>query len=278
MNPSSAMDSMSLIHMNDDNEYDAAVLRISITLMGTESEKMHELMHDVDKDKAPLEFTSESSILTGGAVVGTLMLDILNESQMRSLVLTLFVCMVFMIIVFYVKDRSIMLGVMTMLPVIFCVLWILGTMYILDISLNIMTLMVTSLTIGIGVDYGIHISHRFSEDIEVFDNISDAIHNTVTHTGLALFGGATTTIAGFGLIAFASMPPIAQFGRITALTILYSSIASVFVLPTFLILWAKWKKKRAGEPEDVQKEQVPQNSKPETPNEEPKEPIKESKK
>jgi predicted RND superfamily exporter protein len=117
-------------------------------------------------------------------------------------------------------------------------------MYILDISLNIMTLMVTSLTIGIGVDYGIHISHRFSEDIEVFDNISDAIHNTVTHTGLALFGGATTTIAGFGLIAFASMPPIAQFGRITALTILYSSIASVFVLPTFLILWAKSKKRK----------------------------------
>jgi predicted RND superfamily exporter protein len=208
---------------------------------------MKELMKDIDRDKAPLEPSSDSSILTGGSVVGVLMLDLLNESQTNTLILTLIVCMVFMILVFYIKDRSIMLGIMTMLPVIFCVLWILGTMYLLGISLNIMTLMVTSLTIGIGVDYGIHISHRFGEDIGEFESISDAIHNTVTHTGLALFGGATTTIAGFGLIGFASMPPIAQFGMITALTIFYSSVASVFVLPTFLVLWAKWKKRRQEE-------------------------------
>lgn len=246
MNPSSALDAMSLLHY-DSGTYDATVLRISITLIGTESEEMKELMDDIDYDKTPLESHSDSSILTGGSVVGVLMLDLLNESQTRTLILTLIVCLVFMVIVFYVKDRSIMLGIMTMLPVIFCVIWILGTMYLLGISLNIMTLMVTSLTIGIGVDYGIHISHRFGEDISEFENISDAIHNTVTHTGLALFGGATTTIAGFGLIGFASMPPIAQFGLITALTIFYSSVASVFVLPTFLVIWAKWKKQKEGD-------------------------------
>jgi predicted RND superfamily exporter protein len=257
INPSSALDAMSLLNLNEENgNYDAAVLRISITLIGTESKEMKELMNDIDHDKAPLESHSDSSILTGGSVVGVLMLDLLNESQTRTLILTLIVCLVFMVIVFYIKDRSFMLGIMTMLPVIFCVIWILGTMYILDISLNIMTLMVTSLTIGIGVDYGIHISHRFGEDIGEFDNISDAIHNTVTHTGLALFGGATTTIAGFGLIGFASMPPIAQFGLITALTIFYSSIASVFVLPTFLVLWAKRKKRKQknGKNNDVEKD------------------------
>ncbi|UCG68508.1 MAG: MMPL family transporter, partial [Thermoplasmata archaeon] len=101
----------------------------------------------------------------------------------------------------------------------------------------------------------IHISHRFGEDIGVFDNVSDAINNTVTHTGLALFGGATTTIAGFGLIGFASMPPIAQFGIITALTIFYSSIASVFVLPTFLVMWAKRKKRKRENDQDDQVDQ-----------------------
>ncbi|UCE73361.1 MAG: MMPL family transporter [Methanomassiliicoccales archaeon] len=244
MNPLSSRDTMSLIHIKDDGGYDATVLRISITLIGTESKEMKELMDDVEQDKAPLESVSDSSILTGGSIVGVLLLDLLNESQTRTLILTLIVCLIFMVIVFYVKDRSFMLGVMTMFPVIFCVIWILGTMYIMDISLNIMTLMVTSLTIGIGVDYGIHISHRFGEDFGEFENIPDAMHNTLTHTGLALFGGATTTIAGFGLIGFASMPPIAQFGIITALTILYSSIASVFILPTFLVLWAKRKKRK----------------------------------
>ena len=59
----------------------------------------------------------------------------------------------------------------------------------------------------------------------------------------ALFGAATTTIAGFGLLVFALMPPLKQFGAITALTILFSFLSSVFVLPTFLVLWAKWKLK-----------------------------------
>jgi predicted RND superfamily exporter protein len=241
-------DTRALVHRTDGGEYDATVLRISITLMGTESKEMKDLMADIEDDKIPLESSSDSSILTGGSIVGVLMLDLLNESQTRTLILTLIVCLVFMVIIFYFKDRSVMLGVMTMLPVIFCVVWILGTMYLLGISLNIMTLMVTSLTIGIGVDYGIHISHRFGEDIEKFETISEAIHNTVTHTGLALFGGATTTIAGFGLISFASMPPIAQFGLITALTILYSSVTAVFVLPTFLVLWARWKKGKEESP------------------------------
>jgi predicted RND superfamily exporter protein len=248
LNPFSNRDARSLLHKADDGEYDATVLRIAITLMGTESTEMHELMDDIDADMSSLSSNFDSTVLTGGSIVGVLMLDLMNESQTKTLILTLIICLVFMVIVFYAKDRSIMLGVMTMLPVIFCVLWILGTMYVLGISLNIMTLMVTALTIGIGVDYGIHISNRFGEDLGVFDNISDAIRNTVSHTGLALFGGAATTIAGFGLISFATMPPIAQFGLITALTILYSSVTAVFVLPTFLVMWAKWKKKRSGTP------------------------------
>ncbi len=115
-----------------------------------------------------------------------------------------------------------------------------------------MTLMVTTLTIGIGVDYGIHISHRFMEDIERFDDVYEASRSTVSHTGTALFGGAATTVAGFGLLALATIPPLKQFGIITALTITYSFIVSVFVLPTFLVMWAKWKKRKEGDvPEDL---------------------------
>ena len=73
--------------------------------------------------------------------------------------------------------------------------------------------------------------------------IDDACRSTVTHTGTALFGAAATTISGFGLLVFATMPPLQQFGGITALTILYSFLASVFILPTFLVVWAKWKQK-----------------------------------
>jgi len=256
LNPLSAMDAMSVLHRTGDGVYDATVLRISIGIDDVDEEKVKELMSEMDDNMEPLEPVSERAVLTGGSVITTIILDILNESQIDSLILTLIVCLLILVLVFYLKDRSFALGAITLLPVIFCVLWILGTMYVMDISLNIMTLMVTSLTIGIGVDYGIHISHRFAEDLERFDDIYDASCNTVQNTGAALFGGASTTIVGFGLISFATMPPIAQFGLITALTILYSSIASVFVLPTFLVIWAKWKRKRNGVEGKEEKEET----------------------
>jgi hypothetical protein len=63
------------------------------------------------------------------------------------------------------------------------------------------------------------------------------------------------------------MPPIAQFGLITALTIFYSSIASVFVLPTFLVMWAKWKKRKSGEDPSYLKEEKEEEISEETENE-----------
>ncbi len=242
MNPLSHTDTVSVIHMDESGLYDATALRISITLTGTESKEMNSLMDNIAVYKEPIDSVSESAVLTGGSVVGTIMLDVLNRSALNSLITTLIVCTLIMVIVFYIKEKSFMLGILTMVPVLLCVLWILGTMYVWGISLNIMTLMVTSLTIGIGVDYGIHISNRFTEDMKKFREIPDAMNSTVTNTGLALFGGAASTIAGFGLIGFATLPPVAQFGLITAMTILYSSVAAVYLLPTLLMMWAKHRK------------------------------------
>lgn len=136
-----------------------------------------------------------------------------------------------MAIIFYIKDKSAILGVLTLIPVALCVIWILGSIYLFGIPLNVMTLSIASLTISLGVTYGIHISHRFAEEIKDKD-IDEACRNTIAHTGSALFGAATTTIAGFGLLVFALMPPLQQFGGITALTILYSFISShSFCLP-----------------------------------------------
>jgi predicted RND superfamily exporter protein len=248
LNLSSAIDLSSALHYNQETgEFDATVLRVSVDITAGDSKETRELMAEIDEDITLLEESADSVILTGGTVVTTIVMDLLNNSQLRSLILTLIVSLVFLTIVFIIKDKSIALGAITLLPVTICVLWILGTMYVLDISLNIMTLMVTSLTIGIGVDYGIHISHRFMEDIGRFDDIYEASRSTVSHTGTALFGGAATTVAGFGLLMFATLPPLQQFGIITALTITYSFIASVFVLPTFLVLWAKRRKRKQGD-------------------------------
>jgi uncharacterized protein len=120
-------------------------------------------------------------------------------------------------------------------------------MWVLGMSFNVMTAMVASLAIGIGVPFGIHISHRFTEDLQRTGSVDDAVRETVTHTGGALLGSAATTAAGFGVLAFASLVPMQQFGIITALTITYSLIASVLIEPACLKLWAD--RRRRGGPE-----------------------------
>jgi uncharacterized protein len=128
-----------------------------------------------------------------------------------------------------------------MIPSVAVVSWVLGTMWLLGISFNVLTAMVASIAIGIGVPFGIHVTHRFLEDRRRYDSVDEAIRMTVTHTGGAMAGSALTTAAGFGVLMFGSLVPMQQFGLIVAITILYSFIAAILIQPACLKLWADWR-------------------------------------
>ena len=141
--------------------------------------------------------------------------------------------------IFWYTDGQPLLGIISMLPVLLVLVWILGTMVTIGYTLNVMTILIGALTVGLGVTYAIHISHRFIEEMEHHHSLDKAINNTVKNTGSALFGAAMTTVLGFGVLFFAILPPMKQFGTMTALTILYSFLSSVWVLPSMLVIWAR---------------------------------------
>jgi predicted RND superfamily exporter protein len=242
-NPQSTKIVKSVLHKTNKGIYDGTVLWISVNIDPDNNEQIENLHKELKNDKEPLDGNTKTSIVTGESIVMKLVMDSLNDSQIRSLIITIIMSFVILTLVFWVRRHSLILGAITLTPLIFCVIWTLGTMFFVNIPLNMMTITVASLTIGLGITYGIHITHRFLEDLENAKTIDIACRNTLIHTGTALFGAATTTIAGFGILVFALMPPLQQFGAITALTILYSFLSSVFILPTFLVLWAKYKKK-----------------------------------
>ncbi len=226
----------SVLHKN--GSYDASLIQIS-TNTGGDNGKTVELYDELREDAEPLSDFKVS--VTGDEIVTVMTEKTLNEGQTKSLMLTIISSFIILLIIFYLRDKSVMLGIITAIPIIFCVSWILGSMYLLGLSLNVMTITIASLTVGLGVTYGIHISHRFVEEMENGGDIEQAAHRTVNSTGISLFGAAATTIAGFALLSFSLMPPLQQFGGITALTILFAFVSSVFILPSFLILWARRK-------------------------------------
>ena len=239
-------DAVPLLHRTN-AEYDGLVIRIMVN--SHILKKIKEVKDELDADLTPLNRLEEGGVvdkvvLTGGPVVTHVVMDSIENSMKNSLIITIVISGIVLTIVFWFLNKSIILGFITSIPVLLVVIWIHGTMYFVGIPLNIMTLMIAALTIGLGITYAIHITHRFIEDIGRIDDIDKACRHTVTNTGTALFGAAATTIGGFGMLAFSVMPPLQSFGVMTALTILYSFLASVFLLPTFLVLWAKYVKKK----------------------------------
>ena len=243
-NPNSSDSVKTILHFTPGVGYDGTILEISVTVEETSDDNIAKMEEELGKDIKPLAELADYTVLTGNTVIIKNMRDTMYSSLLWSLGITLIVCFSILTIIFWIQWKSFALGIITLIPITLCVIWILGTMYVLDISLNVMTLMVTSLTIGLGIDYGIHITSRFLEDLKRFDNVDKAIKSTVGHTGTALFGTTITTVTGFGILVFATLPPLQQFGGITALTILFSFLSSVFILPTFLVVWTKFKNRR----------------------------------
>ncbi len=234
-------DGRAILHKSN-GTYSSMIIVIRSTASTQEANRI--LTKEIEKDMGPLRNAGLKATLTGTNILTFHILDMLQGTEWNSLVITLIASLIVLTIVFFYERRSLILGLITSLPVMLALLWLLGTMYLLGINFNVVTVTVTSLTIGLGITYAIHITHRFLEDWEREKSIEDAIKKTVRHTGTSIFGAAATTMAGFGTLTLSSMPPIQQFGEISTLSILYSFILSVFILPTFLYMWAKWRELR----------------------------------
>jgi len=188
-----------------------------------------------------------TAVPTNQNIVAAGIVDALQSSQVSSLVLTLVAAMALLIINFFITARRPFLGVITILPVVLVVLWVFGAMALTGISFNPVTAMIAAIAIGIGVPYTIHITHRFQEDRVRCDTPEEAIVHTLTHTGGALAGSALTTVAGFGILVTSTLKPFQQFGLVVGYAIGFALAASVLVLPSMLVLWDRWHRRRGDE-------------------------------
>jgi hydrophobe/amphiphile efflux-3 (HAE3) family protein len=242
-NPSANSDVISVVHRNGDGNYDAALIQVRVN--SDNLKKAYVLVEELEIDAVPLKAleggTLEKVYVIGEPVVINVVITEMNEGQVRSIIITILASFIVLTIVFFILERSFVLGFITVIPVILVILWILGTMLLFGYSLNVMTITIASLTVGMGITYSIHVSERFTEDLKKFKTPGEACENTLTHTGMALAGAFLTTSGGFGILFFHQLPPLQQFGVMIALSIAYSFLASAYVLPTFLILWAKWR-------------------------------------
>jgi hypothetical protein len=225
-----------VIYRSDDGSYAAVRMIVSVE-GGASGDAITTQMRNVAGEIRGGDVTVTA---TGNAVLNKIVQDQLLETVVESLLITLVAVFAFLMLTYRVTEGSATLGAVTLLPVAFSVAWILGTMFLADIPFNVLTGMITSLTVGLGVAYSIHLSERYNQELERTGDVWTAMDRAVTGTGGALLGSAATTIGGFGVLVFAILPPLQQFGTITGMTIVYAFLAAVLVLPSLLVVWTRF--------------------------------------
>lgn len=232
------------IHRADDGTFTTLV---SVQTQAGE-DGARELQAGLREDVEPLVAAGVSAIPTSNNIVRDVIIRELQDSQIVSLFITLAAAMALLVATFWVQARRPFLGVVTIGPVALVVLWTFGLMAATGIPFGPVTAILSVLAIGIGVPFTIHITHRFQEDRGRFDNAADAITSTVRHTGGALAGSALTTMAGFGILMTSSLVPFRQMGQVTVYAIGFALVAAVLVLPSMLVLWDAWHRRRGEAP------------------------------
>ncbi|MEF8848651.1 MAG: efflux RND transporter permease subunit, partial [Candidatus Thermoplasmatota archaeon] len=233
-----------VLHQKDDF-YDAAVVRIYTSDIPNkasveEKSKGQVLFEQLTDDVEGLENVEVQ--VTGSNTMMYVTAKSLTDSQLTSTL----ICFVLAALVLVVVFRKPVLSAITMIPVTVSICWILGTMYFIGYSVNIMTVMITSLTVGLGVTYAIHAVERFRLIANRTGDVVEAVNETVSHTGGALLAAAVTTVVGFGILVIAPLMPQQQFGTISAITIFYSLVSTLFLLPPVLKFWGSWRLKKKG--------------------------------
>ncbi len=190
-------------------------------------------------------------VATSSEIVALEVTAAMTDSQSTSIAITMVAALIVLMLFFWVTEFKPMLAVIAVLPILLVLLWVLGTMTLLGIPYNVITALITALSIGIGVDYTIHIIHRFTEEVDHGRTLLDATKTTLATTGSALTGSALTTALAFAVLLFSPLVPFRQFGLVTGITILYALVVSVVVVPPMLIVWAAYHQWRTGPDEPL---------------------------
>ncbi len=222
----------------------------TITTQGGESGAA-QLNTDVRDAFAPVDAAGLSAVPTSDEIINDVVITSLSDSQLSSLLITVVAAALLLMLNFFIEARRPGLGLITIFPVALVMLWAFGLMPALGLAFGPVTATVSALAIGIGVPYMIHITHRYQEDRTRFATPEEAIKSTTTNTGGALAGSAFTTVAGFGILTTASLVPFQQLGLVTAYTIAMALVGAVVVLPSLLVLWDRWHRRRGEDPVDA---------------------------
>ena len=209
--------------------------RISVRIKDSLNDlRRNELIKKINTDlKGKLGFTNEEFKLAGVLILFNNLLQSLFKSQ----ILTLGIVMLGIFLMFFILFRNTVLSFIGIVPNFIAAFFILGIIGLNKIPLDMMTITIAAITIGIAVDNSIHYIYRFQEEFKEIKNYNktlDKCHRTV---GIAILNTSITIVFGFSILVLSNFIPTIYFGVFTGIAMLLAMISVLTLLPKLILIF-----------------------------------------
>ena len=212
-----------------DSEY--LNLNLAVTISSDSTTEEEKLLQSIE-DYAVRQFPQGFSMTSSGMVpINVATSNEVVTSQIRSLSGSILAVFLMLALIF----RSVTRGLMGMIPLVFTVLFNFGVMGFFDVHLDIGTALVSSIVIGIGVDYSIHYLSRMFHELGDGTELHDAISNTVRRSGKAITSNAVTVGFGFLALSVSEFLPLVTLSWMILLTLNISALATMILIPALAV-------------------------------------------
>jgi len=160
----------------------------------------------------------------------------MDQSLINSQIGSVLIAVLFVIVIVGLILRSFISGVYAAIPIVASIIILFGFMGFTGIPLNIATVLVASITMGIGIDYSIHVISHFRSGIRKGETIKAALSETIEISGKAIIINVFSVSAGFLVLLFSEMIPLEYFGLLISLSMFGAGLGALTLLPAILIL------------------------------------------
>ena len=199
---------------------------LTFQLRGDDSKTLNSALDIVEKYRADFEATGIEVNYAGSGYKALVFTDLILQGQISSLILSFIIVIVLLAIMF----GSITIGLIGVSPILITAAVNFGLMGILNIPLSTTTALISSIAVGIGIDYAVHFIERYKIYALKTTNKAETIRLTMSHSGRAIIFNAIVVIAGFLVLLFSAFPPNRSLGMMVSLNMFTSFLGTVTIM------------------------------------------------
>tara|TARA_A100001015_G_scaffold8437_1_gene10354 strand:+ start:339 stop:2723 length:2385 start_codon:yes stop_codon:yes gene_type:complete len=209
--------------------------RISLRIIDSQKDlKRNELIKKINKDLKNEFGLNEDQYRLAGVMI---LFNNLLQSLFKSQILTLGLVMMGIFAMFIILFKNIKLSLIGVVPNFIAAFFILGIIGMLEIPLDMMTITIAAITIGIAVDNSIHYIYRFKEEFKKINDYGKTIKTCHSTVGVAILNTSITIVFGFSILVLSKFIPTIYFGIFTGLAMLFAMISVLTLLPSLLLVF-----------------------------------------